>query len=299
MQSAPTWNQSSTSNGDFSFVRYLSSTASTMHPYLPPELIESIIEQITDRETLAVCSLICWAWAPIAQSKYFRNLHFGPSPDETVRFHEMLRESPHIALLPRSIESKQWDARDGDDRTYLARIAPLLINVSKLTLTSVYLPYYSSRDTRRTVEGFPSLRELRLLCCIVDLQSLSLFFQSHPTLCTLSLDTGKIIGTNYQYQELLPLKQLKHLQVLYTSNISLLVPLLVDHEIPLAQIEHLKLIIIPLEDELEEGDNAVYTLLLGLRHILHVLEIGVPSLRADVNDHTLDSMCISSNFSLE
>jgi hypothetical protein len=47
-----------------------------MRPYLPPELIETIIEQIEGevRKTLAACSLV---WVPITQSKYFKDLGFG------------------------------------------------------------------------------------------------------------------------------------------------------------------------------------------------------------------------------
>jgi len=236
-----------------------------MTPYLPPELIGDIIEQITDHKTLAACSLTCRAWAPIAQSKYFRDLQFGQSSDKPTRFLEVIRESPHIALLPRSIGSNQWDVGDDDDGISLAEIAPLLLNVSSLSLEAVHL---ACRSSRKIVGAFPSLRGLQLYSCTVELQALSAFFQSHRTLRALSFHLGDIRSD--LHREILPLRGLQDLGVLATKEISLLIPLLVDRETPLAPIECLDL------HSLDPSDSVkVYTLLLGLRHTLCVLKIGV------------------------
>jgi F-box-like len=261
-----------------------------MHPYLPPELLEIIIEQIKDRETLAACSLVCHAWAPIAQSKIFRNLSFGSSPVETTRFFKMIRKSPHIALLPRSIMSNRWDVIHGDNGIYLAQIAPLLINVSKLTLTAVRLSSYPSPNSRRNVDGFPSLRELHFINCTVELRILSSLFQLHPTLGTLSLGLGTKISTAEQHQGPLPLRGLQHLHVSSLANTLPLLPLLIDGITPLARIKHLELI------PLRPGDDAVYTLLYGLRHVLQVLMIGLSWFAYLDNGLTLDGMCIPINF---
>ena len=252
-----------------------------MHPYLPPELIEAIIEQVEDEKTVAAFSLTCRAWAPIAQSKYFRNLRFGPFPNDTSRFLELIRESPHIALLPRSIRSNQWDVRDEEDGIYLAQIAPLLPNVSDLSLEAMRL---ASCTSRKIVDGFPALQKLQIYACNVELHFLSLFFQSHPTLRTLSFHLGKVVQVN-TYQELLPLRRLQHLRAIRLENISLLAPLLIHHGAPLAPIERLGL---DLND-----DAGSCALIFGLRHTLHVLEIGASYF--EDNPDTCDGPCISIN----
>ena len=242
-----------------------------MYPYLPPELIQSIIEQVEDEKTLAACSLTCRAWAPVAQSRYFRNIRFGPSSNEATRFLELIRERPHIALLPRSIRSNQWD--EECDGIYFAQIAPLLPNVTHLSLEALHLMYHSSR---KTVEAFPSLQELQFYGCTIGLPFLSSFFQSHPTLRTLSFHLGEVVRVN-AYQELLPLRRLQHLHAFYTQNISLLAPLIFHHDAPLAPIRCLKL---------DLSDNAsTSTLLFGLRYTLNVLEIGASCFRDDLGTY--------------
>jgi hypothetical protein len=68
-----------------------------------------------------------------------------------------------------------------------------------------------------------------------------------------------------QNQELQPLTRLQPLRIVHTA----IYLLLVDHETPLAQIKRLELI------SLRSRDGAASsTLLFGLRHTLHVLEIG-------------------------
>jgi hypothetical protein len=259
-----------------------------MPPYLPPELIENTIERIEHQKTLAACSLVCRMWAPIAQSKYFRYLHFGPSPDEAIRFLQMIRESPHIALLPRSIRSSQWEGEYiEDDRITLSQVAALLINVSTLYLANVYLPARSrsSQNTRRLVEAFPRLRELGFHSCTVELHSFSLFFQSHPALHALSFHLGVIwVG---QPRDLPPFKGLRRLRISHITNISPVIPFLVDREAPLAPIDRLELV------SLSRSESAtVYKLLFGLRHILHILEIGSPH-PDEIDDRTLDGRSIS------
>lgn len=233
-----------------------------MKPYLPPELIESIFKHVEDEGTLAASSLTCRAWAPIAQSKYFRNIRFGPpSSNDASRFLKLIRESPHIALLPRSIRSNQWDQKGEGDSVCLAQIAPSLSNATDLSLEAVYLAYPSSWHI---VEAFPSLQELRFFGCTVGLHFLSSVFQAHPTLHRLAFYVGTVVQVNTN-QELLPLRQLQHLQLFNPQNISLLAPLLFHSEAPLAPIERLSLC-------MSDSDSA-YTLLFGLRHTLRVLEI--------------------------
>ena len=261
-----------------------------MLPYLPPELIDNIIEQIQieDRETLAACSLTCRAWAPIAQSKYFRKLTFRLA---TPGFLRLIHASPHIALLPRWIwfSSSQWvgDGRSREENTYFAQIAPFLINVQNLVFLSVSLPSWSSQDTLRIIEAFPSLQELHIYHSTVGLDFLSLFFQSHSTLRTLFLGLGTVISSMDRHQELLPLTPLQHLRVSNVKNLSLLTSLLVDHENPLAQIKRLELV-----SRSESYGAAACTLLFGLRHTLHVLEVDSRFLQVDL--HTCDGMNIST-----
>jgi len=254
-----------------------------MPPYLPPELIRNIVIQIECQKTLAACCLTCRAWAPIAQSEYFRDLCFGQSPIKTTRFFEVIRESPHIALLPRSISSSQWNGVS-EDGTYLAEIAPLLINVSSLYFISLYLAYHPSQDTRRLVQAFPSLRELYFVHCTIGLHTLSSFFQSHPILRTLSIFGGDVASTTDQHQGLLPLRQLQHLRLFNTTGHSPLIPLFVDCESPLASIEHLELV-----SRSKSDTTANHTLLFGLRHTLHVLEVNLTSLL----EETDNGACIS------
>jgi len=238
--------------------------------YLPPELIENIIDQINDGKTQAACSLTCRAWAPIAQSIYFRNLHLGSSSDEVTRFLEMIHGSPHIALLPRSIilfiESDRMSGVD--DGTYLAQLAPLLTNLLRLSICELSS---SSPSVRRIAKAlFPSLRELHFTGCTAELHIISSFFQSHPTLRTLSFCGGGVTSKINQDQDLLPLRQLQHFDVSCWTDfpLSLLVPLLVNSAGPLAPIERLELV------NLSGGDAAsVCTLISGLRHILRVLRI--------------------------
>ena len=233
-----------------------------MNPYLPPELLEPIFEQVEDEGTLAACSLTCRAWAPIAQSKYFRNIRFGPPPsNDATRFLKLIRERPHIALLPRSIRSNQWDQRREGDSVCLAQIAPSLSNMTDLSLEALHLVYQFSRHI---VEAFPSLQELRFVGCTVGLHFLSSIFQAHPTLHRLAFYMGTVVQANTN-QELLPLRQLQHLQLFNPQNISLLVPLLFHPEAPLAPIERLLLCM--------SDSDSTCTLLFGLRHTLHVLEI--------------------------
>jgi hypothetical protein len=270
-----------------------------MYPYLPLELIEAIIEEIECRETLAACCLVCRAWAPIAQSRYFGYLRFGSSPDKATRFLEVIRESPHIALFPRSIRSNQRGIHLAQiapllvnvssftlEGVNLAQIAPLLLNLSSFTLEGVNLLYYSSQNAQRIAEAFPSLRELHLDHCTVNLHILSSFFQSHPTLRTLTFRSGQISPMIDQSQELLPLRRLQHLQFFGSMDISLLLPLLVDHETSLAPIERLGLSL------LSKSDSAVAcTLLFRLRHTLQTLEIDSPSFHD--NHRKSDGMCFS------
>ena len=143
-----------------------------MPPYLPPELIENIMGHIDDQKTLAACSLICRAWTPFAQSEFFRILHLGPSLDRTTTFLQMVHQSPHIALLPRTLISDHWVPRVVDDGTNLAQIAPVLIKVSKLSLVSISLLDLPSHNLRTIVEGFPSLRQLFLDTCTIDVHVL-------------------------------------------------------------------------------------------------------------------------------
>jgi len=255
-----------------------------MHPYLPVELVENIVEQVEDQNTLAACSLTCRTWASIAQSKYFSRIHFSPSLDKTTRFLEVIRESPHIALLPRSIRSYQWDVGDEDGRACLAQIASLLVNVSSLCLEGVRLGFHSSQ---KIVGAFPALQELQFYGCDIDLGALSSFFQSHPTLRTLSFHLGVVIQVNPD-QELLPLVRLQHLRVFCTEDISRLIPLLIHHEAPLAPVELLGL------DSLRPSDNAnACTLLFGLRHTLRVLEIGASYFQDKLCSS--DGTCVSIN----
>ena len=247
-----------------------------MQPNLPPEVIEAIIEEIDDREQLAACSRICSAWTPFAQSKYFRHVRIR----RMAPFLERIRESPHIALLPRSLS---YTGDEDGDGTYLAQIAPLLVNVSTLYLENVDLE--SSESIRGITEGFPSLQSLYLSVFALELHILSSFFQSHPALHTLSLDRGTITSTANEHQELLSLRHLRHLLVTYPGFIPPLIPVLVDRETPLAQIERLTLSYCSSD---ESHVAAISTLLFGLRHSLHVLEIDSPPIGAD--SHTLDAL---------
>ena len=181
----------------------------------------------------------------------------------------MVHQSPHIALLPRSVVSNRWVVGSEDDGPFLAQIAPLFIKVSTLYLVTGRLPDHSSQNFRRIAEGFPSLRHLSLDFCTTELHILSTLFHLHPTLRILSFYQGKI-SSMQQHRELLPLRRLQHLQVTSTTNIFSLIPLLVQDETPLARIERLELISFTRRDNV-----AACTLLYGLRHVLQVLKIGL------------------------
>ncbi|KAJ7765290.1 hypothetical protein B0H16DRAFT_415760 [Mycena metata] len=102
-----------------------------MQPQLPPELIETVIEEIGDHSSsLRACSLVSNAFAVISQRRLFRFVHLK-SPMAGV-----LATSPHLASYVRDLHIHL--VLDEEHQDGLRKAIWLLKNVHRLTITAVW-----------------------------------------------------------------------------------------------------------------------------------------------------------------
>ena len=128
-------------------------------PLLPQEIVEEhIIDKLTnDPKALRACALVCRAWIPTAQSRLFSsiNLRFlenGSRELDCVKLRRVFATSAHLApyvstlLITDGPESNlRWLA---NNRESLSSILPMLVNVKKITISFVSLPWAQAEPLR-------------------------------------------------------------------------------------------------------------------------------------------------------
>ncbi|KAJ7722000.1 hypothetical protein B0H16DRAFT_1601386 [Mycena metata] len=106
---------------------------------LPPELIDLVIHE--NREsigTLRSCALVCRAFRGSSQGCIFASVLLGPDLSPVPKFHDLIRESPHLCAHVRKfaihdVDRGEWEACF----PALVEILDLLNNVTTFTLSFI------------------------------------------------------------------------------------------------------------------------------------------------------------------
>ncbi|KAF9525878.1 hypothetical protein CPB83DRAFT_837812 [Crepidotus variabilis] len=109
-------------------------------PQLPPEIIAEIVTFITDKPTLAACARVALTFYQPAQKIFFSEvtLYFWPYQKAVKqtprRFYSLLKRSPHLIKLIRSLSVHTGSTCTSTDEVYyLHKVAPYLIKLESLS----------------------------------------------------------------------------------------------------------------------------------------------------------------------
>jgi hypothetical protein len=169
-------------------------TAKTM-PWLPPELIDLVIDHLRDTDNnvvdLRACALVCKAWVVPARSRLFREVRI--SPFYGTQF-QAIQETPALAAYVRV-----FHARHLSSLYYyksVIQLLPLFTRLRKLVLFDIRwtLLQRDTRDSFRRVLALPHLIDLEVMYVVFDKRE---HFEDllHPHLKRLAVFESKWEGT--------------------------------------------------------------------------------------------------------
>ncbi|KAJ7754572.1 hypothetical protein B0H16DRAFT_748420 [Mycena metata] len=120
---------------------------------LPPELIDLVIRLDIDVDTLRSCALVCRAFLQPSQRYLFATVDLGTPHGPVPRFHDLLRNSPHLCAHVRELAIVHLDYRGQWQAWYpsLAAVLDLLPNVTMFTLS--FLPHVKWGDLPANVQA--------------------------------------------------------------------------------------------------------------------------------------------------
>ncbi|PBK73924.1 hypothetical protein ARMSODRAFT_1014253 [Armillaria solidipes] len=156
-------------------------------PQLPQELVNTVIDHLSDDTSLRSCSMVNRAWTEHAQKKIFHKQRFWVSDDprgNLHKFRDLLRVSPHLGAFVKDIKLcadgfVKWVpvSKDCEVETVFPEVFPLLNNMKifsfELTKNKVWdqIVAASVADALKSILRTAFLTDIRLSWMTFDLYS--------------------------------------------------------------------------------------------------------------------------------